>query len=63
MCNTVKTPPMSVLGKHSRRIPEELGYELLSELSYADYADENGKKVFNSIAAEHKSVTVFGRKL
>ena len=51
-----------VLGKYSRRIFENLGHTIISEVTYADFKDENGE-LYLKDTREHLSVITCVKEL
>ncbi len=53
-----------ITGYYSRRVVEDLGYQFVTELFYADFTDENGVKIFKDIIGpEHKSCALLALRL
>jgi hypothetical protein len=45
-------------------VVEDLGYQFVTELFYADFTDENGVKIFKDIIGpEHKSCALLALRL
>ena len=50
-------------GLYSRKAFERLGFTVNAEYFYKDYISEEGEKVFESIANQHKCTTLMTKKI